>query len=458
MLNTSEFGAELAALRTAHERLAARYPGDRAARQPVHTVYGGAQLYKAETTQRLGELALRSLATYASDAGDFARAVGMGAAGGAEPHGSLPDVVYERVQRKLEREPVEDFRIDFEDGFGARPDAEEDDVARRAARELARAMAAKIAPPFIGIRIKSLSAEWHLRAARTLELFLETLLEATGGALPEHFVVTLPKVMSVEEPRLLVRLFEALERRHGLAAGTLRLELMVETTQSLLAVDGTLMLPRLLDACAGRCTGAHLGTYDFTAACSITAAQQSMLHPWCDLAKGLMILAFAGTGVFLSDGATNVMPVGPHRGDTLSAEALADNRRAVHAAWRLSYRSIRHSLEGGFYQGWDLHPAQLPVRYAACFAFFLEGFQPAAERLRNFVEKSAQATLVGDVFDDAATGQGLLNYFLRALNSGAIGLEEARETGLSLEELGLRSFAKILEARRARLRGGASAP
>src|SRR5262249_10345444 len=157
-------------------------------------------------------------------------------------------------------------------------------------------------------------------------------------------------VMSAEEPRLLVRLFELLERRHGLAEGTLRLELMVETTQALVAPDGAMMLPRLLDACAGRCTGAHLGTYDFTAACSITAAEQSMLHPLCDLAKGLMILACAGTGVFLSDGATNVMPVGPRRGEGLGPEALAENRRAVHAAWRLSYRSIRHSLEGGFYQ------------------------------------------------------------------------------------------------------------
>jgi citrate lyase beta subunit len=309
-----------------------------------------------------------------------------------------------------------------------------------------------MAPPFIGIRIKSLSAEWHRRAARTLELFVDALLERSGGVLPPGFVVTLPKVTGPEEPRLLVRLLERLELRHGLPAGALRLELMVETTQALVGADGTLALPRLLDACEGRCAGAHLGTYDFTAACGITAARQSMLHPLCDLAKGLMILAVGGTGVFLSDGATNVMPVGPHRGSALTPEAEAENRRAVHGAWQLSYRSIRHSLEGGFYQGWDLHPAQLPVRYAACFAFFLEGFDAAAERLRNFVEKSAQATLVGDVFDDAATGQGLLNYFLRAVNSGAIGLDEARTTGLSVEELGLRSFAKILEARRARLR------
>ncbi len=174
----------------------------------------------------------------------------------------------------------------------------------------------------------------------------------------------------------------------------------------------------------------------------------------CDLAKGAMTLAMPLPASLYPDGATNVMPVGPHKAKALAPEQLAENRAAVHSAWQLSHRSIRHSLENGYYQGWDLHPAQIPVRYAACYAFFLEGFAQAAERLRNFVEKAAQATLVGDVFDDAATGQGLLNYFLRAQNSGAIDLAEARATGLTAEELGLRSFAKILAARRERLSSG----
>ncbi|HKU42567.1 MAG TPA: phosphoenolpyruvate kinase, partial [Polyangiales bacterium] len=178
-----------------------------------------------------------------------------------------------------------------------------------------------------------------------------------------------------------------------------------------------------------------------------------MAHPWCDLAKGMMMLAYANTGIFLSDGATNVMPVGPHKSGELTPEQLAENRAVVHGAWQLAHEHIRHSLIGGFYQGWDLHPGQLPVRYASCYAFFLEGFAQAAERLRNFVDKAAQATLVGDVFDDAATGQGLLNYFLRARNCGAIDLHEIAQTGLTAEEFGLRSFAKILEARRARLGG-----
>jgi len=437
-------------LATANRAAAARYPGDRPARQPVHTVYGGAHLYKAETTRRLGELALRAMDSYARDPDELARGVGMS----ATP--ALARTVHDRVRAKLGREPVEDFRIDFEDGFGARPDAEEDATAREAARQVARGMAEGLLPPFIGIRIKSFGEEWARRGARTLELFVDTLLgdSASGGRLPDGFVVTLPKVTIAEQPRALVRLLEILERRHGLPAGALRLEVMIEATQALIGADGRSPLPAFLDACEGRCTGAHLGTYDFTASCNITAAYQAMDHPLCDLAKGMMVLAYAGTGVFLSDGATNVMPVGPHKGTALTAAEAEENRAVVHAAWRLAHRHIRHSLEGGFYQGWDLHPAQLPVRYATCYSFFLEGFAAAAERLRNFVEKAAQATLIGDVFDDAATGQGLLNYFLRALNSGAISLEEAEQTGLRRDELELRSFARILEARRRRTGAG----
>jgi hypothetical protein len=225
---------------------------------------------------------------------------------------------------------------------------------------------------------------------------------------------------------------------------------MVELTQALIGPDGRCPLPDLVAACEGRCFAAHLGTYDFTASCNLTAAYQTMRHPLCDLAKGIMVLALSGTGLFLSDGATNVMPTGPHKGAGLSAEQLQQNRTVVHAAWRLAHDNIRHSLEGGFYQGWDLHPAQLPVRYATTYAFFLEGFTQAAERLSNFIDKAAQATLVGDVFDDAATGQGLLNYFVRAQNCGAISETELTLTGLTLEEFHLRSFAKILTSRRAR--------
>lgn len=94
-----------------------------------------------------------------------------------------------------------------------------------------------------------------------------------------------------------------------------------------------------------------------------------------------------------------------------------------------------------------MHPGQFAIRYAACYAFFLEGFTAAADRLRNFIDKAAQATLVGDVFDDAATGQGLLNYFLRGLSSGAVSVEELAITGLTVEEVRMRSFLRIIAGR-----------
>lgn len=174
-----------------------------------------------------------------------------------------------------------------------------------------------------------------------------------------------------------------------------------------------------------------------------------MDHPVCDFAHHMTKVALAHTGIWLSDGATNTMPIGPHRGDLTPAQE-EENRQVVHRAWKKGYDHIRHSLWNGYYQGWDLNPAQFPMRYAAVYAFFLESYYDAVDRLKTFVEKAARATLIGDVFDDAATGQGLLNYFLRALNSGAITEEEVMATGLTLEEIRGRSFKKILENRMAK--------
>ena len=439
-------------LREANSGFAARYPGESGGRQPVHTVYGGAHLFKAETAARLGALALRSLEQFAPGAQEFARAVGFGgegAARGGPPR--LAETVYERVSEKLRREPVEDFRIDFEDGYGNRPDAEEDGHAASAAAEVARALRAGTLPPFVGIRIKPFTEELRARSFRTLDIFVSALVEQNGGGLPPNFVVTLPKITTPAQVAALADLFDLMEPRLGLAAGALRFEMMIETTQSIIGPRGEINLPLLAEAARGRCAAAHFGTYDYTAACQITAAHQHMLHPACDFAKHVMQVAFAGTGLWLSDGATNIMPVAPHRaaeGRPLTPEQADENRRTVHRAWGLHYAHVRHSLAGGFYQGWDLHPAQLPTRYAAVYSFFLEGLDAASERLRNFVEKAAKATLVGDVFDDAATGQGLLNYFLRALNSGALAEEEAlRLSGLTLDELRSGSFVKILDNR-----------
>jgi len=283
---------------------------------------------------------------------------------------------------------------------------------------------------------------------RTLDLFLTTLVGASGGKLPENFVVTLPKIVTPEQVTALIDIFDEIEPKLGLSAGSLKMEMMIETTQSIIDEKGEIGMPRMLDAARGRCTGAHFGVYDYTASCSITAAYQDMLHPACDFARSMMQVSFGGTGVWLSDGATNIMPVAPHRGDNLTAEQIAENIAVVHGAWKLHYDQCRHSLSNAFYQGWDLHPGQLPTRYAAVFTFFLEGLDAASERLKNFVEKAAQATLVGDVFDDAATGQGLLNYFLRAINCGAVTEEEAIErTSVTLDELRSGSFVTILKNR-----------
>jgi hypothetical protein len=211
-------------------------------------------------------------------------------------------------------------------------------------------------------------------------------------------------------------------------------------------------LRELVEAAAGRCRGAHFGTYDYTASCNVTAAYQAVDHPACDFARHVMQVSLAGAGVFLSDGATNIMPVAPHRAGArgLTAEEVRENHLVVRRAWKLHYDHVRHSLAHAYYQGWDLHPAQLPTRYAAVYAFFLEGLDAAARRLRAFTEKAAQATLVGEVFDDAATGQGLLNFFLRGLLCGALTPEEASRTGLTVEEIRSRSFLAILEGRRSR--------
>ncbi len=473
---TAEATRDLVArLAAANQAFAAAYPGDPTDRQPVHTVYGGAHLFAEDTCPKLGAAARRALEEYAPDFATFARAIGLpghdrlpslpaerarlearlvadpAGAAKADPQAALAHRVHARVLEKLAREPVEDFRIDFEDGYGHRTDAEEDRHAVADAEATARALDAGTLPPFFGIRIKPFTEELRARGMRTLDLYLSTLLPLTRGALPAHFVVTLPKVTIPDQVQALVGLFELLEARHGLAPGALQCEVMVETPQSVIGPDGRVPLRAFVAAAGGRCRGAHLGVYDYTASLHVTALHQDPEHPACAFARQVMQVALAGTGVTVSDGAVTVMPVAPHRaaaGATLTAAQLDANRAAVHAAWRTHYDAVRRALREACYQGWDLHPAQLSTRHAAVIAFFLEGRDRAAGRLRAFVEKSAQATLLGNVFDDAATGQGLLNFFLRGVACGALTEAEALATGLTLDELRGRSFVRILKGRR----------
>lgn len=397
-------------------------------RQPIHTVYGGAHLFKADTAAKLGATALKALEAHAPDAPTLASAIGIPIPVAARVHA--------RVRDKLVREPVEDFRLDFEDGYGNRPDDEEDGHAESAAGEVAAGARNGTLPPFIGIRIKNLGDELRPRALRTAHLFVTRLLQETGGAVPANFVVTLPKITAASQVATLAAALDRLEASHQLPAGTLRMELMVETPYSIFDDRGAAALPMLVREGKGRVSAAHFGTYDYTASLGITAAHQHMRHPACDFARSMMQVALAGSDVWLSDGATNILPVG---GD----------RAVVHRAWKAHFDDIQHSLANAFYQGWDLHPAQLVTRYAAVYAFFLESLDAASERLRNFIARAAQATLVGEVFDDAATGQGLLNFFLRALNCGAVRQDEVGAlTGLTLDELRSASFVRIVQGRR----------
>ncbi|MBW3661049.1 MAG: phosphoenolpyruvate kinase, partial [Gemmatimonadetes bacterium] len=313
----------------------ARFPGETDARQPVHTVYGGAHLFRHDTARRLGDLALRSLEAYAPDAETFAAAIRLAP--------GLAATVRARVIEKLETEPVEDFRIDFEDGYGSRPDEEEDAAAEAAAREVARGLDLGTLPPFVGIRVKTLTPELGARAARTLDLFVTTLLEKTGGALPPGFVVTNPKVVVPDQAAALADLFEALEDRSGLEPGSLKMELMVETPGSVLDERGRAALPALVEAARGRCVAAHFGVYDYTASLGITALDQDLDHPACDFARHVMQVVLRDTGVWLSDGATNVMPAPVHRAPeagSLTPEQAAENRAAVHRGWDLHYRHV----------------------------------------------------------------------------------------------------------------------
>lgn len=378
-------------------------------RQPVHVVYGGAHLFKSDTTRKLGALAERSLAEYAPDAATLAEALGI--------RDDLAATVYQRVVEKLRREPVEDYRIDFEDGFGIRSDTEEDAAVDAAAAQLSKGLEDGTLPAFIGLRVKSFAPESKPRAQSTLNRFLKSV-----GPLPEEFVVTLPKITALEQ---VSEFMDALAPYPDIGV-----ELMIETSLSLTK------LAELVALTKGRCVGAHFGPYDYTASLGITAHSQHLLHPACHFARSTMLMTLAGSGLALSDGPTNILPIPPHRGDSLSDSQKSENRMIVHRAWKLHFQHVRDALYNGFYQGWDLHPAQLPIRYAAVYSFFLEGLDLASERLRNFLRMSAQATMVGDVFDDAATGQGLRNYFLRAVSCGAVPESDIPVlTGLTLEQL-----------------------
>ena len=389
-LDTATLDAVETRLAATDRHLATDFPGDDGSRQPVHTVYVPADRYRAGLARAWGDQARELLAENGGTEA-LLEAVGVRA--------DLRDAVGALVEDKLAREPVEDLRVDLEDGFGQRGDAEEDRAVLAAAAGLREELTAGSASPFLGIRMKSFERDTRSRGLRTLDLFVSEL--AGSGELPDGLVLTLPKVTTVEQVEAMLLVCERLEHALGLPAGRLRFEVQVETPQSILGADGAATVARLVHGGRGRVSGLHYGTYDYSASLGIAAAHQTLDHPAADHAKAVMQLAAAGTGVRLSDGSTNVLPVG--------------TPDQVHRAWANHGRLVLRSLARGYYQGWDMHPGHLASRYAATYAFYREGFVPAAQRLRAYVTGQE-----GAVMDEPATAKALAWFLQRGLDCGAL--------------------------------------
>lgn len=396
------------------------HPGNAVTRQPVHTVYVPATAVTADLCREWGDAALALLDRAAPDTAALGSA--LDGAVGVPTTGEGWEALVAAVRAKLATEPVEDLRIDAEDGLGAVDDATEDEAVRAAARHVLTARAAGRGPAFFGLRFKSFENATRARGVRSLLLFLDEVL-GRAGQVPEGLRLTFPKVTTTEQVEALVWTLDRVEARLGLAAGALRFEIQVETPQAILGPDGRHSVARWIQAAGGRVSGLHYGTYDYSAALGVPAAYQSMRHPVADVATSVMQVAVAGTGVELSHGSTNRVPEG--------------DDDAVREAWRLHAALVRRSLERGIYQGWDLHPGQLVTRFATVFGFYREAFAAAAPRLAAYHPAETAGKPGGDsVLDEPATVQAMSAVVVRGLGCGAVGPAEAEAaTGLSVAEL-----------------------
>jgi hypothetical protein len=283
---------------------------------------------------------------------------------------------------------------------------------------MAEAMTTGALPPFVGVRVKSFAPESLRRAIRTLDIVITTLAARSGGALPPHFVVTLPKVTIPEQVGALAEMLDLLEARNGIAPGAIAIDLMLETPQAIVGQQGQIAVPALVHAGRNRVVSVAFGTYDYTAGCEITARQQTHDHPAADFARNALQASLAGTGVQISDGATTLLPIAPHRAtaeQALTDRQQAENRASIHAAWHEHYVNVRRSLRHGFYQGWDLHPAQLPTRYGATYSFFREAAPAALDRLGRYLSRRSAGIL-----DEPATARAMARFLLRGLDCGAL--------------------------------------
>ncbi|MGQ7296245.1 DUF6986 family protein [Quadrisphaera sp. KR29] len=412
--------------------------------QPVHTVYVAADAGDDATAQEWGRRALGLLARHAPTAAALAAATGL----------DVDDDDRERLLQLLRTRPVADLRLDLEDGYGPRGDAEEDAHADAAGAALARVagrrLRGQVAPVSAGARVRSFEAGTRRRAVRTLARVVASLVataergagapEVELGALPGHLVVTLAKVSDPVQVAALADVLDALEDAHGLDRGWVRVEAQVEVPALVVAPDGRAAVARCREAARGRLTGLHYGTYDFSAACGVPPAAQALDHPLADHAKAVLQLATAGTGVAVSDGSTNALPTGgPDGSDTAQ----------VHAAWALHARLVTRALDRGLVQGWDLHPGHLVTRHLANLVHARAELPEAERRLAAWVAATVPAdgggAADGDgaadgVADEPATAQAMARLLVRADVVGAQGLaDSSRRVGL--DEAALRALA-----------------
>ena len=408
---------------------AQRWPGGAGLGQPIHTVYVPADQAAPGLSRDWGRRALASLEAYAPTPAELAEALGLGAGSGGPGTGWGPgglelsvdeiDDAWPLLRRALQEAPIQDLRLDLEDGYGPHTDDEEDAHADAAAEVLLAEAADPIGPRRLGIRHRSLEAATRARAVRTLDRVIGRLASSADGV-PAGFVVTLPKVIHVDQVRVYVTLLDALEQAHGLPGGSLRFEIQVETPQTILAADGTLPLGPMIDAGAGRVTGLHYGTYDYSAAMGVGAAHQRADHPVALTAKAAMRLAAAGTGIEVSDGSTNRLPVG--------------DSPTVHANWAEHARLVLAAYADGIRQGWDLHPAQLVTRHLTTIVVQRRGLAGKLERLAAYLGAGTAAR--GGELDEPATAQTLAADVVRGVEAGAASRDHVEAaTGATLEAL-----------------------
>ncbi|YAL83473.1 DUF6986 family protein [Dermacoccaceae bacterium W4C1] len=395
-----------------------RYPGDATERQPVHTVYVPADRFEADTIATWGATALDLMDRFAPDPATLATAVGAQV--------SEVEAVWPALRAKLSTEPIEDLRVDFEDGYGRRSDETEDADLARAAQVLSDPAGR---PRWFGIRFKCFEPPVHERGLRTLASFVAAMSQAerTGqperaGQVPHGLTLTLPKVTSLEQVAAMADACDLLEAELSLAPSSLGFEVQVETAQAVLSADGTATVAPMIDAGRGRVTSLHYGTFDYSAGLGVAAAHQSLDHPVADHAKDVMQVAIAQTGVRMSDGSTNVI-------------AFEDAEQAA-ATWRLHAGLVNRSLTRGIYQGWDMHPGHLVSRYLATYLFFRRAAPAANARLGNYLARQE-----GAVMDEPATARMLAHVLLRGIRCGAVDPEEVQR-GCGLTEIDLAALTR----------------